>query len=72
MSRNHFVRSLVHLLEADILGVLMEALTAHVQSVFADQTVTVAAEERGSEQQVKQHVKLESRWLKSIDHNLGS
>jgi len=34
---------LIHLLEADIFGVLMEALTAHVQTVFTDQTVTVAA-----------------------------
>jgi len=35
--------SLIHLLEADILGVLMKALTAHVEAVLADQTVTVAA-----------------------------
>jgi len=35
--------SLIHLLEANILGVLMKALTAHVEAVLADQTVTVAA-----------------------------
>ena len=37
-------KSSVHLLEADVLGVLMEALTAHVEAVFADQTVTVAVQ----------------------------
>ena len=36
----------VELLEPDVLGVLMEALTAHVQSVFTDETMTVAAEVR--------------------------
>merc|ERR1712042_194189 len=38
----------VHLLEADVLGVLMETLTAHIQAVFADQTVTVAARPAGA------------------------
>merc|ERR1711862_1085704 len=33
----------VHLLEADVFGVLMETLTAHVETVFADQPVPVAA-----------------------------
>ena len=37
---------LIHLFEADVLGVLMEALTAHVQAVFTDQTMTVAVEEK--------------------------
>ena len=35
--------TLVKLLEPDILGVLPEALTAHVQAVFADQTMSVGA-----------------------------
>jgi len=35
--------SSVHLLEPDVLGVLMEALTAHVEAVLTDETVTVAA-----------------------------
>merc|ERR1739842_216688 len=35
--------SSVHLLEADVLGILMEALTAHVETVFANQSVSVAA-----------------------------
>lgn len=34
---------LIELLESDVLGVLPEALTAHVQFVFADHSVTVAA-----------------------------
>lgn len=34
---------LVQLLEANIFGVFPEALTAHVQVVFTDQTVTVRA-----------------------------
>ena len=38
-----FVRSLIQLLEPDVLGVLPEALTAHVQVVLTDQTVLVAA-----------------------------
>jgi hypothetical protein len=37
---SHFF--LVHLLKSDVLGVLMEALTAHVETVLADQTVTIA------------------------------
>ncbi len=36
-------RHLVQLLEADVLGVLPEALTAHVQTVLADQAVSVGA-----------------------------
>ena len=38
--------SLIHLLEANILGVLMKALTAHVEAVLADQTVTVAEKQK--------------------------
>lgn len=34
---------LVELLEADVLGVLPETLTAHVQAVLADHTVAVGA-----------------------------
>ena len=34
---------LVELLEPDVLGVLPEALTAHVQVVLADQAVAVGA-----------------------------
>ena len=34
---------LVELLEADVLGVLPEALAAHVQPVLADHTVAVGA-----------------------------
>ena len=33
--------NLVQLLETNVLGVLPEALTAHVQTVLADQTVSV-------------------------------
>ena len=35
--------NLVQLLETDVLGVLPEALMAHVQAVLADQTVFVGA-----------------------------
>lgn len=35
--------ALVELLEADLLGVLPEATTAHVQAVLANQTMVVAA-----------------------------
>ena len=34
---------LVELLEPDVLGILPEALTAHVDVVFPDQTVSVGA-----------------------------
>ncbi len=37
------VRHLVQLLESDVLGVLPEALAAHVQTVLADQAVSVGA-----------------------------
>ena len=37
------VALLVQLLESDVLGVLPEALTAHVDVVFPDQTVSVGA-----------------------------
>ena len=42
-------RHLVQLLESDVLGVLPEALAAHVQTVLADQAVSVGASpaERG-------------------------
>lgn len=33
----------IYLLEANVVGVLSEALTAHVQTVFADETVMVGA-----------------------------
>lgn len=42
--------SVAYLFEADIVGVLAEALTADVQAVLADQTVVVGARTaRGSE-----------------------
>ena len=31
----------VQLLETDVLGVIPEALTAHIQTILADQTVSV-------------------------------
>ena len=34
----------IYLLESDVLGVLSEALTAHVQAVFANQTMLVATD----------------------------
>ena len=36
--------NLVQLLETDVLGVLPEALTAHVQTVLADQIMSVGAD----------------------------
>jgi hypothetical protein len=35
--------SLSHLLEADVLGVLAEAATAHIKTVLADETLTSGA-----------------------------
>ena len=40
---SRFDDGLVELLEADVLGVLPEALAAHVEAVFADHTVAVGA-----------------------------
>ena len=47
-------RHLVQLLESDVLGVLPEALAAHVQTVLADQAVSVGASpaKRGSRNRV--------------------
>lgn len=39
---------LVELLEADVLGVLAEAATAHVEAVLADETVVVGADAAGA------------------------
>ena len=35
--------NLVQLLETDVLGVIPEALTAHIQTILADQTLSVGA-----------------------------
>lgn len=40
----HHLARLIQLLEADLVGVLSEASTAHVEAVLADQTVVVAAD----------------------------
>jgi hypothetical protein len=58
-----------YLLEADVISILPEALTAHVQTVFADETMTVGTDpaERKQFQKIrKEFQRLKFQFLQGL------
>lgn len=55
MDRTAIIR-VTYLVEADIVGVLPEALTAQAEAIFTDQTMVVGAGPAGRESEKGQHV----------------